>query len=623
MPQRVRNHVLESLSKDALSNRLTGPLGWVVRGIEIDYGIDVEVEIFEPDGHTTGLTFKVQLKGMDKPDHIGPYRDIDVDHLAYWSRLDVPVLLVAYDDSASKVYGRWIHALDLDLRPGQKTKRIRFDALDEVIAGDPRLRQTVETVRRLKSGQFRRPYPVRFDGDQAQSAMYEFFDVVRSLELSDYIRLERSDFAFAISMEGDEVRVALPGDVGSSTLHPQPAGTLEERVRDSLLILAGLLSRLNRFGEALQITRPLIGACRATSSPNLAFEISDAAFEMGDHDVLVELTVAALNTEAFEAAQIYLLVLRQMPGANWLDRANAVLVPAIQGRIDAAIARGEPERAAFWAYNFGQFLFAKKAREEAAGWINRAVDLDPNGYGSRPEPERLLAAIAWFRGDMTASVEAYRAAVEKGGLEVAGSALADSLMHAGLHEEAREVISKVLKSGSDNWKDWFVAAILDELIDNLHLPTQTRRDFPPAGTVLTGRSLTELENFLREGYALNDSVWLARCLQHPFHRLSTLMTGAYLTSHPALMAAAIQGLIIELQVQDQIEASSDRLVQLLADMPDARSDLRSRAMPADKSTQELIEELSQRSLELIPSVPGVQFVDENNIVLPGDINTPT
>lgn len=83
MPKRPRNHVLEALSRDALSSRLTGPLGWVVRDIAIDYGIDAEVEIFDADGNTTGLTFKVQLKGMEKPDHIGPFRDIEVDHLRY------------------------------------------------------------------------------------------------------------------------------------------------------------------------------------------------------------------------------------------------------------------------------------------------------------------------------------------------------------------------------------------------------------------------------------------------------------------------------------------------------------------------------------------------------------
>ena len=126
MPNRPRTHVLEQLSRDAFSGLLTGPLGWLVRDIPIDYGIDVEVEIFDENGDATALTFKVQLKGMESPDHIGPFRDVKVDHLRYWSRFDVPVLLVAYDDSSNSVYGRWIHALDLDLEPGQEQVRIRF-----------------------------------------------------------------------------------------------------------------------------------------------------------------------------------------------------------------------------------------------------------------------------------------------------------------------------------------------------------------------------------------------------------------------------------------------------------------------------------------------------------------
>lgn len=614
MPQRDRNHVLESLSRDALSRLLTGPLGWVVRDIAIDYGIDAEVEIFEKNGDTTGLTFKVQLKAMEKPDHIGPYRDIDVDHLRYWGRLDVPVLLIAYDDSTDRVYGRWIHALDVELKPNQKNKRIRFAAYDEVVAGDPRLRETVETLRRLKSGQFGRPFPVRFDGELARGAIHDFFGIVRNIGLSDYIRLDRSDFAFSVSLEADKVRVALPGDVGSFTLHTHPADSVEDLLRDSLLMLATLLARLNRFGEAVQVTRRLVGNRRATNSPNMAFELAAAAYELADHDLIVELAAEALQAEAFAAAQIYLLVLRQIPRAGWLQQARSVLQPSIQGCVDAAIVRGEPERAAFWAYNYAQFLFSTEARSDARIWVERAVDLDPAGYGARPEPQRLLGAIAWFMGDMAGSVDAYRAAVERGGLEAAGSALADSLMHAGLYQEAREVLVQVHEAGSDNWRDWFVEAILDELIDHLNLPEQVRRDFPPEGTVLTGRTTEELDTLLKKGYALNEFVWLARCLQHPIERLTTLMAGAYLSSHPFLMAAAIGGMIVEIEEQGALEASSDRLVSLLSDNAEARAELLSEEMPLDDSIRGLVQELALRSLEHMPDLPGVQLVDANNIV---------
>ena len=618
MPQRVRNHVLETLSRDALSRQLSGPLGWVVRDIAIDYGIDAEVEIFDADGATTGLTFKVQLKGMEKPDHIGPFRDIEVDHLRYWGRLDVPVLLVAYDDSTGAVYGRWIHSLDLELKPGQKNKRIRFTADDEITSGDPRLRRTVETVRRLKSGQFGRPFPTRLDGDQASGLVHDFFTVARRVGLNEYVRLDRSEFAFSVSLTADSVRVGLPADVGSFTLHPEPVGTTEDLLRDSLLILAGLLARLNRFGEAVQVTRRMVGNCRASNSPDLALELATAAYELGDHDLVIELAVEAFKANAFDASQIYLLVLRQMPGEAWLESARSVLEPEIQRCVDDAVGRGEPSRAAFWAYNYAQVLFEKRAREDARVWVQRALDLDPAGYGSRPEPQRLLGAIAWFAGDMSGSVRAYRAAVDKGGLEAAGSALADSLMHAGLHDEARGIVSQVLTAGSDNWRDWFVEAILDELIDHLDLPQQARRDYPPEGTVLTGRTVEELEKYLKDGYALNEYVWLARCLEHPVERLTTLMTGAYLSGHPFLMAAAVAGMIGEIDEQGALGPASDNLARLFIDRPDVLAELLSDDFPMDEPLRELAKELGLRSLELAPHVAGVQLVNENNIVQPSE-----
>ncbi|GAA2022841.1 hypothetical protein GCM10009779_03390 [Polymorphospora rubra] len=51
MPQRPRSHELETESRRAFEALL--PSSWVVRRVEDDYGIDLEVEIFE-EGSATG-----------------------------------------------------------------------------------------------------------------------------------------------------------------------------------------------------------------------------------------------------------------------------------------------------------------------------------------------------------------------------------------------------------------------------------------------------------------------------------------------------------------------------------------------------------------------------------------
>jgi tetratricopeptide (TPR) repeat protein len=619
MTSRTRSHVLEDLSREAFKRLLIGPLGWVVRDIPIDYGIDVEVEIFSPDGSKTGLTFKVQLKGMEAPDRIGPFRDVALDHVRYWRRLDVPVLLIAYDDSTESVYGRWIHSLDLDVKPDQKTVRIRFSEEDRIVSGEPRLLPVVENVQRLRSGAFGRPYPVRLAGEASPSATHDFLTAVRSFGLDDYVRFDRSDFSFSVEMSQDVTRVALPAEVGSLTIHYETTLTAEEQAGDALMVLAGLLARMNRFGEALRVVRSAPSFPRALLVPELAVEISSAAYELNDHELLTLLAAESLGRGHFDTAQMYMVVLRQLRESDWFDACRAVLEPAVEACIVGAVEREEPEVAARWSYNFAQFLFERKHREDARSWVERALQLDPDGYGRRPEPHRLLGAISWFANDYDGSAEAYRVAVDVGGIGAAGSRLADSLMHAGRYREARDIIQTVFDHGSTNWRDAFVAAILDEIVEHLRLDVQTRREYPPVGTVLPRRQ-KKLQRLLIDGDALNGSVWTALCLRPGGARLTTGMAAAFLSSEPVLMALAVRGMIhSHVHGGGEDDDLKEMLSRLLFDSPNALKALLDMTTPmGDDEEAAVLNEVIMRSMERIPDPPGIQFVDQYNVPLEAD-----
>jgi hypothetical protein len=103
------------------------PSAWVARQIQEDYGVDLEVEIFE-GGVTTGLTFRVQLKGTDKPPRRGKIsRSVKARTRAYWQRLDVPVLVALYSTSTETFYARWAHSLDTyGLKPDAATRTYAF-----------------------------------------------------------------------------------------------------------------------------------------------------------------------------------------------------------------------------------------------------------------------------------------------------------------------------------------------------------------------------------------------------------------------------------------------------------------------------------------------------------------
>jgi Domain of unknown function (DUF4365) len=95
MPKRDRKHEIETESQRAFESAL--PPSVVVRPISDDYGIDREVEVFV-NGQTTGLIFKVQLKGTDGS---GAKLRIKRSSLEYWRSLDVPVLLFFRIDNPS------------------------------------------------------------------------------------------------------------------------------------------------------------------------------------------------------------------------------------------------------------------------------------------------------------------------------------------------------------------------------------------------------------------------------------------------------------------------------------------------------------------------------------------
>ena len=155
-PRRPREHVLEELSRQAFRAAL--PAEWVVRGVDDDYGIDREVEIFD-EGRTTGLTFKVQLKASDRAARSGPSRRIDVERLEYWNSLDVPVLIAYLVVETGQLFGRWAHTIGRE--PGsdrqRRTMTLKFAAADLLDGAAKRLASDVSSSESCALGASRCP----------------------------------------------------------------------------------------------------------------------------------------------------------------------------------------------------------------------------------------------------------------------------------------------------------------------------------------------------------------------------------------------------------------------------------------------------------------------------------
>lgn len=149
MPQRPRTHQLEDISIHHFKGLL--PPEWVCRQKGSDYGVDLEVEVFDRDGASTGLTFIVQVKATDDASR-ERITNIKVDRLQYLARHDVPSMVVRYCHPTKAVHFAWVtNLLSQVTEHNAKSVTIHFATSDAwTDSSYSTLQRTLVTYRRLK-----------------------------------------------------------------------------------------------------------------------------------------------------------------------------------------------------------------------------------------------------------------------------------------------------------------------------------------------------------------------------------------------------------------------------------------------------------------------------------------
>lgn len=101
------------------------PEAWVYRIKGQDYGIDVEVEIFDDDGRATGLIFLAQVKGTK---NIGLARKvpISVDRLHYKASFETPSIIVRCCTRTKAIFWIWTEEALTQISGKGKSKSIKF-----------------------------------------------------------------------------------------------------------------------------------------------------------------------------------------------------------------------------------------------------------------------------------------------------------------------------------------------------------------------------------------------------------------------------------------------------------------------------------------------------------------
>lgn len=564
MPKRDRNHELETLSQRAFEGAL--PPSVVVRPISDDYGIDREVEVFV-DGKTTGLTFKVQLKGTDKS---GSSRRVKRASVEYWKSLDVPVLLVSFEAGADVLRGRWVHSIGLEgPDTGAETITVHMDpSLHLHNTSAEKLASDLQLIRTVRRGEVPLPTPVRLDLDE-RVGVSSTQSTAALLNLSRRTRnpmrsaVDAEEAALVVVVSPSLVSARLPLGVGSCSLHVDgryldstPSGLAEL----ALMLCAGAVATVNE-----DCAREwLLGISQDSPWWSLP-EFSERLLPVLAHRDSIALVFrihAQLISADDPAADLYL-----GPLVDLAREADSETIAAYSTQVRSHLGDSwDDGRKAFNLANIHRmrrdFATAVELLEEAAAKAPRY--LEDQRYHDQ------LAGALWEVGRFDESAAAYTQALAVGtDPHRALPLLADSLMYAGHYAAASAALAPWKPNNTRADKAGLLRrVILDHILNYVGVSEQDRAGFDPDAA--TSRyfaaqgsdTLTEevLLDLLRTTDALHPQLWiqLVGFGRDGIDFRAALILALMMTDEPFIWVFAMVGAIQESVEDDVLRAVIDQ-----------------------------------------------------------------
>ncbi len=439
MPKRVRSHELEDESIRRFEDAL--PAQWVYRIQRPDYGIDGSVEIFEPDGSSTGLSFLVQLRATDDPAKADRVR-IETDELEYYRQFDQPVAVVRYCSATGAIRWQWASMIRsrVELADGQQSATYRYRDDEHWSSDAPAsVRRSLEVRRALRTFAVSSTMPVRIDIEAVPAADQYVLDRALARVIAE------SDGALArAGTDPQPVEVTLrfePGflsvsiDTVTGITFDLVEPTTEIFLTYMLHGLAHLFhrQRLSRHAEAVA---HLI-AQRGLPHPDEGLGFTACVALARDLPALTRLAIINgfhVQHNVYHGA-IALLISRA-PQSD-ADR-RAAKDAFFEASLAAADADGASQGAAH--YSIANFYRSQRDLVPAIRHYNQGRRLRP-AYLAAGYFLRELAGVAYLAGHHGLAVCAYRAALQKGDDPDIVFLLGDALLLAGKIGEARECFS--------------------------------------------------------------------------------------------------------------------------------------------------------------------------------------
>ena len=446
MPKRTRSHCLEDISLAEFRKLL--PDDWICRQKGCDYGVDMEVEIFDAQGNSTGLIFYVQIKATDNVKKERSVR-LKMDRLKYLASLDIPSMLVRYCDATKATHFMWLsNVRDQIHKFSAESVTINFDKSDAWDSETSfKLLQTVKIYRLLRSSSRSLPLGLTIDDEgQVGSKVFELKLAVSELQrMSNMIVSSKEEdqcLPVVLRIHGEIITVSI--DVVTSAPFEADRLTSESILSELIYILAYMTGRFEFRTQTDELIRIIQANEFTTSTRFFACRVAELAI----NEPIVAADIAHRNglhlVQDFEYFEYLIAMLSSVVPIEKRKSAIKTFFTDAMSAIDPE----EKERLSATYYSFANSQMQSGCYTHAIVNYNFARKLD-KAYLKRPYFLSEFAACCFFRGRFKAAARLYATSYEMAPDTQVGVCAGDAMLYSGDFTGAREIFEKLCEETTD------------------------------------------------------------------------------------------------------------------------------------------------------------------------------
>lgn len=427
-----------------------------------DYGIDVQIEIFDTDGNSTGLRVYGQLKATDKRES-DDVLSLDRDHFEYWSAHSDPVLLLRYFAETGTFKWCWMHDIEWRMKPSASSVDV---APHLELWSKEETTKVIEQLARLRKEALHQ----RFSSPTTISVRNASDGITGSLSLATLIggRLPSESFSvlgepestchFDVLLEGKRLRIGCVGLPGFVVSWDNDCDI--ESIADLAVLFIFFIScRYDRSSDARIIASQASATLFSATSENFQPLLFDGLiYSLGIDQAIPLILSKLINKENpvvwFNIHAVgYRASKRRGEAELWLKQLK-----------NWADSPPYPDMAASAAYNAANSFAHANLWREALSYYRLAGERDPS-YFVRNYYWAELGAAQFETDQASAAAASYQKAFDINPTPANQWRLGDALFNCGHYETAYKNISIAVASDVKlGAYPQLVMAVCDELI---------------------------------------------------------------------------------------------------------------------------------------------------------------